>query len=154
MISSESAGLGGVFAAARCDALVNLASLGFGHAPGIMAAARTAGFSHAVFISTTAVTTRLPARTKQIRLDAERLIRESGMKWTILRPTMIYGAPGDRNLSRLLTLLHRVPLLPVPGGGGISSSRSTWRTWPARCSPPWNGPPPRTLSTTWPARRR
>ena len=30
---------------------------------------------------------------------------------------MIYGAPGDRNLSRLLTLLHRVPVLPVPGGG-------------------------------------
>ena len=39
------------------------------------------------------------------------------MKWTILRPTMIYGALGDQNLSRLLTLLHRVPLLPVPGGG-------------------------------------
>ena len=113
----ESAGLGDVFAAARCDALVNLASLGFGHAPAIMVAARAAGFGRGVFISTTAVTTKLPARTKQIRLDAEQLIRESGMKWTILRPTMIYGAPGDRNLSRLLILLHRVPVLPVPGGG-------------------------------------
>ena len=30
---------------------------------------------------------------------------------------MIYGAPGDRNLSRLLALLPRVPVLPVPGGG-------------------------------------
>ena len=48
---------------------------------------------------------------------AEEQIRESGLKWTILRPTMIYGAPGDRNLSRLLTLLPRVPVLPVPGGG-------------------------------------
>ena len=37
-----------------------------------------------------------------VRLAAERQIRESGLKWTILRPTMIYGAPGDRNLSRLL----------------------------------------------------
>ena len=113
----QPAGLGEVFAAARCDALVNLASLGFGHALVIMAAARAAGFGRGVFISTTAVTTRLPACTKQIRLDAEQLIRESGMKWTILRPAMIYGAPGDRNLSRLLTLLHRVPLVPVPGGG-------------------------------------
>ena len=113
----ESAGLGEVFAAARCDALVNLASLGFGHAPAIMAAARAAGFGRGVFISTTAVTTSLPARTRQIRLDAEQLIRESGMNWTILRPTMIYGAPGDRNLSRLLTLLQQVPVLPVPGGG-------------------------------------
>jgi len=28
---------------------------------------------------------------------------------------MIYGAPGDRNLSRLLALLTRTPVLPVPG---------------------------------------
>ena len=113
----DPAGLGDVFAAARCDVLVNLASLGFGHAPAIMAGARVAGIGRGVFISTTAVTTSLPARRKQIRLGAEQLIRESGLKWTILRPTMIYGAPGDRNLSRLLTLLHRVPLLPVPGRG-------------------------------------
>ncbi len=113
----ERAGLGEVFAAAHCDALVNLASLGFGHAPAIVEAARVAGIDRSVFISTTAVTTSLPARTKQIRLAAEQLIRQSGMKWTIMRPTMIYGAPGDRNLSRLLTLLRRVPVLPVPGGG-------------------------------------
>ena len=59
--------------------------------------------------------TKRPARTEQIRLGAEQLIRESGMEWTILRRTMIYGAPGDRNLSWLLTLLHWVPILPVPG---------------------------------------
>ena len=82
-----------------------------------MAAARAAGIDRAVFVSTTAVTTRLPARSRSVRLMAEEQIRESGLKWTILRPTMIYGAPGDRNLSRLLTLLPRVPVLPVPGGG-------------------------------------
>lgn len=113
----EPTALGEVFVAARCDALVNLASLGFGHAPAIVAAARVAGIGRGVFISTTAVTTSLPARTKQIRLAAELLIRKSGMYWTILRPTMIYGAPGDRNLSQLLALLRRVPVLPVPGGG-------------------------------------
>jgi uncharacterized protein YbjT (DUF2867 family) len=106
-----------VFSAARCEALVNLASLGFGHAPAIVAAARQASFGRAVFVSTTAVTTSLPARSKQVRLAAEQEIRHSGLKWTILRPTMIYGAPGDRNLSRLLTVLPRMPVLPVPGGG-------------------------------------
>jgi uncharacterized protein YbjT (DUF2867 family) len=106
-----------VFTAAHCDVLVNLASLGFGHAPAIVAAARAAALDRAVFISTTAVTTALPARSKLVRLAAEDQIRQSGLKWTILRPTMIYGAPGDRNLSRLLTLLSRVPVLPVPGGG-------------------------------------
>ena len=110
-------GLPDVFSAARCSSLLNIASLGFGHAPAIVGAARSAGLDRAVFLSTTAVTTTLPARSRAVRLMAEEQIRDSGLKWTILRPTMIYGAPGDRNLSRLLTLLARVPVLPVPGGG-------------------------------------
>jgi nucleoside-diphosphate-sugar epimerase len=113
----DPAGLADVFSSARCSSLLNIASLGFGHAPAIVGATRAAGIDRAVFISTTAVTTRLPARSRSVRLMAEEQIRESGLKWTILRPTMIYGAPGDRNLSRLLALLTRVPVLPVPGGG-------------------------------------
>jgi len=123
----DDAALTGAFAAARCDALVNLASLGFGHAPSIVAAAVGAGLGRAVFVSTTAVTTGLPARSKAVRLAAEATVRSSGLAWTILRPTMIYGAPGDRNMSRLLALLIRARrgllgvglpvVLPVPGGG-------------------------------------
>jgi len=124
----DAAALTGVFASARCDALVNLASLGFGHAPSIVAAAAGAGLGRAVLVSTTAVTTRLPARSRAVRLAAEAAVCSSGLAWTILRPTMIYGAPGDRNMSRLLALLARAGrafppggpplLLPLPGGGG------------------------------------
>jgi uncharacterized protein YbjT (DUF2867 family) len=113
----DPARLADVFSSARCSSLLNVASLGFGHAPAIVSAARSAGLDRSVFVSTTAVTTTLPARSRAVRLMAEEQIRESGLKWTILRPTMIYGAPGDRNLSRLLMLLARVPVLPVPGGG-------------------------------------
>ena len=112
----EAGALPGMFAATGCDALVNLASLGFGHAPAIIAAARQAGIGRAVFVST-AVTTALPAPSKRIRLAAERQIRYSRLEWTIIRPTMIYGAERDRNLSRLLRLLSRTRLFPVPGGG-------------------------------------
>lgn len=111
----DAVGLTEAFAAARCDVLVNLASLGFGHAGSIVTAARRAGLERAVFVSTTAVTTRLPTASKHVRLEAERRIEGSGLAWTILRPTMIYGAPGDRNLERLLGVLARVPVLPVPG---------------------------------------
>ncbi len=109
--------LDAAFAAAGCEALLSVASLGFGHGPAIVAAAEEAGIQRAVFVSTTAVMTSLDPPTKQIRLAAEQQIRTSGLDWTILRPTMIYGAPGDRNLSRLLALLKRAPVLPVPGGG-------------------------------------
>jgi uncharacterized protein YbjT (DUF2867 family) len=107
------------FRAKRYDVLVNLASLGFGHAPTIVTEAEIAAIPRAVFVSTTAVTTTLAARTKRVRLAAEQRIRASGLEWTILRPTMIYGDPGDRNLSRLLPLLCRAPVLPVPGGGHL-----------------------------------
>ena len=100
-----------------CDVLVCLASLGFGHGPAIVAAAEEAGVTRAVFVSTTAVTTALHPPAKQVRLAAEEQIRRSGLDWTILRPTMIYGDAGDRNLSRLLRLLARTPVLPVPGTG-------------------------------------
>jgi uncharacterized protein YbjT (DUF2867 family) len=109
--------LGEVFASSRCDALVNLASLGFGHAPAIVAAALEADIGRAVFVSTTAVASALATPTTQVRIAAEHRIRQSGLDWTILRPTMIYGAPGDRNLSRLLPLLGKAPAFPVPGGG-------------------------------------
>jgi nucleoside-diphosphate-sugar epimerase len=115
--------LAAIFARAGCDALVSLASLGFGHAPAIVRAAERAGLDRAVFVSTTAVTTTLPARSTTVRLAAEDEIRISDLSWTILRPTMIYGAAGDRNLSRLLLLLTRLPRVrvplpvPVPGGG-------------------------------------
>lgn len=103
--------------ATPADALINIASLGFGHAPAIVAAAEDAGLRRAVFVSTTAVTTALPAASKRVRLAAEETVRQSALDWTILRPTMIYGAPGDRNLCRLLQLLKRTPVLPLPGGG-------------------------------------
>jgi uncharacterized protein YbjT (DUF2867 family) len=105
------------FTAARADVLVCVASLGRGHGPSIVAAAEEAGIPRAVFVSTTAVTTTLDPPTKQVRLAAEQQIRRCGLDWTILRPTMIYGAPGDRNLARLLVLLRRTPVLPVPAAG-------------------------------------
>lgn len=41
----------------------------------------------------------------------------SELDWTIIRPTMIYGTPADRNMVRLLRALRRLPVLPLPGGG-------------------------------------
>ena len=113
----DARGLDEAFRDARGEALVCLASLGHGHGPAIVAAAEEAGMRRAVFVSTTAVTTTLHPPTRQVRLAAERQVSASALGATILRPTMIYGAAGDRNLSRLLRLLSRAPVLPVPGTG-------------------------------------
>ena len=109
--------LDAAFADSGATALVNLASLGFGHAPAIVAAAEEAGMTRGVFVSTTAVETTLESRSKAVRLAAEDTVRASTLDWTILRPTMIYGAAGDRNMARLLRLVRTAPVVPLPGGG-------------------------------------
>jgi nucleoside-diphosphate-sugar epimerase len=100
-----------------CDVLVNIASLGFGHAENIVAAALEAGIRRTVFISTTAIFTQLNAASKSVRLDAESTITNSGLVYTILRPTMIYGSPRDRNIWRLIKWLKILPIIPILGNG-------------------------------------
>jgi len=99
------------------DTLINIVSLGFGHAPGIIRTAEEAGIKRAVFISTTSLFTRLNAGAKNIRQKAEDHIRSSSLDWTILRPTMIYGAPDDRNMIRLIRVIDKWPCIPVFGSG-------------------------------------
>ena len=99
------------------DALVNIASLGFGHADSIIRAAKDAGIKRAVFISTTAIFTQLNAKSKKVRVAAELAIETSGLQYTILRPTMIYGSPRDRNMWRLIRFIRVSPIIPVFGDG-------------------------------------
>jgi nucleoside-diphosphate-sugar epimerase len=99
------------------DILVNIASLGFGHADSIISAAKNAGIQRAIFISTTAIFTQLNAKSRTVRVAAELAIETSGLKYTILRPTMIYGSPRDRNMWRLIRLMRYSPIVPVFGDG-------------------------------------
>jgi NADH dehydrogenase len=47
---------------------------------------------------------------------AEEAVRESGLIYTILRPSLVYG-PGDHSLNRLAGVARRLPFLPVAGNG-------------------------------------
>jgi nucleoside-diphosphate-sugar epimerase len=97
------------------DTVVYCASMGFGHIPAVVQSLETAGVRRAVFVSTTAIFTTLPAPSKTVRLAAEAAVQASSLDWTILRPTMIYGTARDRNISRLLRYLRRWPVFPVCG---------------------------------------
>jgi uncharacterized protein YbjT (DUF2867 family) len=99
------------------EALLSVASLGFGHGPGVVEACEREGVRRAVFFSTTAIFASLPTASKGVRLAAEEAIRDSALDWTILRPTMIYGAPGDRNVERLLSYFARHRIFPMAGWG-------------------------------------
>jgi nucleoside-diphosphate-sugar epimerase len=97
--------------------LVTVASLGFGHAPAIVRAACEARVRRAVFLSSTSIFTTLNPDSKKVRIAAEQSIKYSGIPFTILRPTMIYGSSRDRNMTRLVRLIQRWRVVPVVGPG-------------------------------------
>lgn len=99
------------------DILLNVASLGFGHADTIVSECRRASLKRAVFVSSTSIYTHLNPASKAVRVAAEECIRSSELAYTIVRPTMICGAPGDRNVERLIQYVRRWPVLFVPGPG-------------------------------------
>lgn len=85
------------------------------HIPAILAAApATARF---VFLGSTRKFTRWPDEHGNGVLAGERAFQASGRSGVLLHPTMIYGAMGENNVQRLATLIRRLPLLPLPGGG-------------------------------------
>lgn len=98
-------------------ALINIASLGFGHAPDIIKACKEVEVKRSIFVSTTGIFTKLNPDSKGIRVAAEEQIKESNLDYTIIRPTMIYGTSKDRNMWRLVKYLKVIPVLPILGSG-------------------------------------
>jgi NADH dehydrogenase len=85
----------------------------------LVSAAREAGAGHLLFASSIAATypddgSSPYARSKR---DAERVVSTSGLSWTILRPTMVFGA-GSANLAAL-SRLARLPVPVIIGDGQV-----------------------------------
>jgi nucleoside-diphosphate-sugar epimerase len=97
------------------NTLIYCASMGFGHIPPLVAQLEASKIERAVFISTTAIFTSLPSKSRHVRLQAEAAVQQSKLEWTLLRPTMIYGTARDRNISRLLRWVRRWPIFPICG---------------------------------------
>ena len=76
----------------------------------LSAAARDAGVRHLVLISVIGAD-RMPIGYFRAKAEAERIIAESGVPFTVLRAAQLHDfvLPVARGLSRM-------PLLPVPGG--------------------------------------
>jgi uncharacterized protein YbjT (DUF2867 family) len=76
----------------------------------LAAAAREAGVQHLVLISVIGAD-RMPIGYFRAKAEAERVIAESGVPWTVLRAAQLHDfvLPIARSMARM-------PLLPVPGG--------------------------------------
>lgn len=88
----------------------------------IQATANILGAAHKVgikrYLHMSALGTRLDAVSDYHRTKwrAEQLVRDSGLDWTIFRPSLIFG-PQDAFVNMLASQMRLAPIMPVIGNG-------------------------------------
>ena len=96
------------------DALLHVA--GIEYAPQVVEAVRRAKVGRLVVVGSTSAHSAYEFRSSP-KLRMEERVRESGLDYTIVRPSMIYGSELDKNMHRLLRFLDRSPVFPMFGSG-------------------------------------
>jgi uncharacterized protein YbjT (DUF2867 family) len=79
-------------------------------------AAKTAGVKRFVFVSAVGADLNGPKHWFRFKAMAEDHLKNSGLEWTIVRPSWVYG-PRDHALNRLLGFTNFLPLMPMFGDG-------------------------------------
>ncbi len=82
----------------------------------LVAAAGEAGISRFVQMSALGSRPNAASRYHQTKFAAEQAVISSGLKWTIFRPSVIFGA-GDRFVNRLAQIIRIAPVVPILGDG-------------------------------------
>ncbi len=82
----------------------------------LAAAAVKAGVRRLVYISGAGAAPDAARHWFRAKWRAEEAVRNSGLAYTIFRPTWIYG-PGDRSLNRFIGFSRRLPFVPQIGNG-------------------------------------
>jgi uncharacterized protein YbjT (DUF2867 family) len=88
----------------------------YGGAIALIAAAKQAGVQQFIYISGAAVDENSTHPGFRSKGRAERAIRESGLTYTIFRPSLVYG-PEDKVVNGLARALRFAPVFGVPGTG-------------------------------------
>ncbi len=79
-------------------------------------AAQVANVKRLVYMSGAGAAADSPRRWFRAKWRAEQAVRASGLDWTIVRPTWIYG-PDDVSLNRFMGFARRLPIVPLSNFG-------------------------------------
>ena len=82
----------------------------------LVEAAEVAGVRRFVHVSVASADPDSPIPYFAAKAEAERIVRESGLSWSILRPTLLFG-PDDILINNLAWFLRRVPVFGLFGDG-------------------------------------
>lgn len=96
------------------EGVIHLVNIRF--SPQVIEACNIAGVKRVLIITTTGVFSKYRECSEEYA-ELEKLIVDSELEYTLVRPTMIYGNQRDRNIHKLVKVIDKYPLVPVVGSG-------------------------------------
>lgn len=106
----------------KCDYALHCAPVW--HTQGLAAALKPAGVKRIVAVGSTSLMTKASSPSKDERNASKRLAdgeavlaaecAAQGIEWTVIRPTMVYGAGFDKNVSRIARMIDRKRKFVLP----------------------------------------
>ena len=79
-------------------------------------AGRSSGVRKIIYLSALGTSSNPVTKYFSAKWESEQIIRNSGLEYVILRPSIIYG-PGDKFINVIARLLKYSPIMPVPVRG-------------------------------------
>ena len=94
----------------------------------LVAEAKRAGVRHFFYQSALGADRNSWSGYLRTKAEAEEIVRESGLRYTIFRPSLIIG-PWDGFTKKLMEMLKLSPVLPIPGEGKAKLQPIYIRDW-------------------------
>jgi nucleoside-diphosphate-sugar epimerase len=86
--------------------------------PVVMKVADRFAVKHVVLVHTSGIFSKIRScREQYVQIEEQILTAGHTTPFTILRPTLIYGTPEDRNMARLIQFVRKQRLIPMIGFG-------------------------------------
>ncbi|MCG7848635.1 MAG: NAD-dependent epimerase/dehydratase family protein [ANME-2 cluster archaeon] len=83
----------------------------------VIEAARKAGVNKFIHFSSAAVLSIRKDDYAKTKSEGEELVKNSGMEYCILQPSIMYGPTDDKNIGFLINFAKKIPMFPIPGHG-------------------------------------
>lgn len=84
----------------------------------IVADAARHNVAHLVHVSSASVVYPKTTAYSRSKRRCEEIVEKSGLRYTIVRPTLVYDEYGGEEFNAFLSYLTRFPVVPFIGGGG------------------------------------
>jgi nucleoside-diphosphate-sugar epimerase len=83
----------------------------------VLEAAKNAGLKRIIHFGSAAIYSVRKDAYAQTKLEGEEMVKNSGLEYCILHPSLMYGPTDDKNIGFLIEFAKKLPCFPIPGHG-------------------------------------